>query len=149
MREYCEFNKRELGHERKCTIELPWSRRLRLVKGMPTICNTKFQSLTADGAKKAVNEVVRTCLCEPGSALYQNGTFGVNFVHDELIAETRDGDLDMMQLVALEFGEIMTREFNELVPDYHTSVEVVFARYWSKAAKPVHDSEGRLIPWSG
>jgi len=149
MPAYFDFNRRELGHERKCTIELLWSKRLRMVRGMPTICNTKFQSLTADGAKKAVNEVVRTCLCEPSSALYRNHTYGVNFVHDELIAETDDGDIDMLQLVAAEFGEIMEREFNELVPDYPTTVEVVLARYWSKGAKPVHDEQGRLIPWNG
>ena len=149
MPAYFESCRKELGVQGRCTVELYWSKRLRMVRGLPTICNSFFQALTADGAKKAVNEVIRVCLCEPTSALARNHTYGVNFVHDELIGETDDGDTDMLQLVAAEFGEIMTREFNELVPDFPTSVEVVLARYWSKACKPVHDERGRLIPWDG
>jgi hypothetical protein len=146
---YFESCKLELGAHRKCVVELGWYKRLRMVRGMPTICNGFFQALTADGAKKAVNEVVRVCLCEPDSALARNNTYGVNFVHDELITETDDSDVDTLQEVAREFGDIMTREFNELVPDYPTSVEVVFARYWSKAMRPVFDSAERLVPWNG
>ena len=149
MVQYFEACKRELGAEGKCTIEMPGSKRLRMVRGLPTICNSYFQGPAADGAKMAINEVIRTCLCEPGSALYQSNTYGVNFVHDELIAETDDSDIDTLQRVAAEFGSIMEREFNKIVPDFPTSVEVVLARYWSKAAKPVFDSAGRLIPWDG
>lgn len=149
MPEYFASCKRELGPSGKCTVELYGSKRLRMVRGMPTICNSFFQALTADGAKKAINEVIRTCLCEPSSALYQNSTYGVNFVHDELIAETDDSDVDTLQVVAKEFGDIMVREFNELVPDYPTTVEVVLARYWSKGCEPTFDEQGRLIPWNG
>ncbi len=149
MDPYFDTCKRELGPGGQAVIEMYWSKRLRMVRGLPTACNSPFQGLTADGAKKAINEVVRTCMVEQDSWLYQNNTYGVNFVHDELIAETDDSDVDTLQEVAREFGTIMETEFNELVPDYPTSVEVIFARYWSKKCKPVFDSAGRLIPWNG
>ena len=149
MQKYFDFCKRELGPAGECVVELMWSKRLRRVKGLPTICNTRFQSLTGDGAKKAINEVVRTCMVEPDSALYKNNTYAVNFVHDDLNCETDDSDIDTLQPVAAEFKSIMEREFNELVPDYPTTVDVVFARYWSKAAEPVFDSQGRLGIWNG
>ncbi len=146
---YFEGCRRELGPLGQCVVELHWSRRLRKVRGLPTICNTFFQALTADGAKKAINEVVRTCLTEEGSAMYRNNTYAVNFVHDDLNCETDDSDVDTLQLVAAEFKAIMEDEFNELVPDYPTTVDVLFARYWSKNAKPVYDAQERLIPWNG
>ncbi|KKN01062.1 hypothetical protein LCGC14_1131540 [marine sediment metagenome] len=149
MQPYFESCKAELGPSGSCVVELYWSKRLRKVRGLSTICNGFFQALTADGAKKAINEVVRMSFCEPESALARSHTYPVNFVHDELINETDDGDVDAMQLVAAEFKQIMEDEFNELIPDYPTSVDVVFARYWSKSIEPVHDSAGRLIPWKG
>ncbi len=149
MPHYFDGCKAELGPTGQCVVELHWSKRLRKVKGLPTIANSFFQALTADGAKKAINEVVRTAMCEPTTPLYRNNTYAVNFVHDELICETDDSDIDTLQEVAGAFGGIMMREFNELCPDYPTKVDVVFARYWSKNADQVFDSEGRLGIWNG
>ena len=149
MQPYFDSCKAQLGPSGSCVVELYWSKRLRKVRGLSTICNCFFQALTADGAKKAINEVVRMSFCEPTSALARSHPYPVNFVHDERINETDDGDVDAMQLVAAEFKQIMQDEFNELVPDYPTSVDVVFARYWSKGIEPVFDSAGRLIPWDG
>lgn len=149
MPEYFAGCKSELGPGGECTVELHWSKRLRKVRGVPTIANSFFQALAADGAKKAINEVVRVCMVAEKSWMRVNNTYGVNFVHDELICETDDSGIATLQVVAAEFKGIMEREFNELVPDYPTKVDVVFARYWSKAAEQVFDSEGRLGIWNG
>ncbi len=150
MPEYFAGCKAELGPTGQCVVELHWSKRLRKVRGLPTIANSFFQALTADGAKKAINEVVRVSMCETDSAMYKARAFASNFVHDELIMEVDECvGVDALQDVAAEFKTLMQDEFNELCPDYKTKVDVVFARWWSKNADQVFDSEGRLIPWQG
>jgi DNA polymerase I-like protein with 3'-5' exonuclease and polymerase domains len=114
--------------------------------GFSTICNTFFQGLTADGSKMAVNEVIRRCYVDRGSDLF--GCRGVNFVHDELILEV-PADSQKLPALVREFETVMETEFNKVVPDYPTEVDAVLMRYWSKAAEPVRDVDGNLIPWEG
>lgn len=149
--EYFDAGKMELGPEGKAVVEFYYSKRLRKVRGLSTICNGFFQALVADGSKKSISETIRRCYVGgPESPLFVNNTRPVNFIHDELVTETDDhtDDVDRMQPVVREFADTMAGEFNELVPDYPTGVDAVLSYVQSKRAEPVFDSAGRLIPWT-
>lgn len=150
MNEYFEINKIELGPGGQALVEFLWSRRLRLIRGLPMISNNLFQALVGDGAKKATNQVVRLCYVGgSSSALYTNGTKPVNFIHDELVTETIDRPYRELAPVVSEFKTTIENEFNEVVPDYPTTVECVLSYNLSKRAKPVYDDKGYLKPWLG
>ena len=106
-------------------------------------CNTYFQGLGADAAKRAAYLVARACYSEPKSVLY--GSRAVNFVHDEIILET--DDYPGAHEVAIELGRVMVLGANEFLPDVPARVEPLLARCWSKKAKPVY-KDGRLVPWA-
>jgi DNA polymerase-1 len=105
-------------------------------------CNTYFQGLGADAAKRAHYLVVRACYSEPESVLY--GSRPVNFVHDETILETDDGP--RAHDVAVELGRLMCVGANEFLSDVPARVKPLLARCWSKKSKPVV-KDGRLVPW--
>lgn len=146
--DYFEANKQELGPKAQAVVEFYWSKRLRRVKGFSTICNGWFQALVADGVKKAVTETIRRCyIGGPDSPLYTNNTRPGNMVHDDLTTETDDGTPEQLHPVVTEFRETLQNEFNVLVPDYPTAVDVVLSYCISKRAKPVYTDEGYLKPW--
>lgn len=150
MNEYFQGNKIELGPKNITIIEFLWSKRLRKVRGLPMISNNLFQALVGDGAKKACNEVIRLCyIGGPESPLWANETRPCNFIHDELVTETNDDTPAALHPVVTEFKTTLEAEFNELVPDYPTSVDVVLSYSLSKRAKAVYDDNGYLKPWLG
>ena len=106
-------------------------------------CNTYFQGLGADAAKRATYLVSRACYAEPASVLY--GSRICNMIHDELILEV-DEDLRAHDK-AIELGRLMVLGANEFLPDVPARVEPLLARCWSKKSKPVY-SNGRLVPWA-
>jgi DNA polymerase-1 len=106
-------------------------------------CNTWFQGLGADAAKRALYLVSRACYAELESVLY--GSRPVNFVHDEIILETDDSP--RAHDVAVELGRLMVQGANEFLPDVPARAEPLLARCWSKKSKPVF-AEGRLVPWA-
>lgn len=144
MSDYFDVCKNELGPKEVATVEFYHSKRLRKIRGFSTMCNGFFQALTADGAKLALNEVIRRCYTDIKSALY--GARPVNFVHDELILEI-DDDPKKWPTVTSEFSEVMASEFNNVVPDYPTKVDAVLMRRWSKGAEPIFNVKGDLVPW--
>jgi len=108
-------------------------------------CNTYFQGLGADAAKRALYLVIRACYAEPDSVLY--GSRAVNFVHDEVILETADSE--RAHDVAMELGRVMIAGANEFLPNVPARIEPLLARCWSKKSKPTFDkTTGRLIPWA-
>jgi hypothetical protein len=106
-------------------------------------CNTYFQGLGADAAKRAAYLVARACYAEPKSVLY--GSRAVNFVHDEIMLET--DDVPGAHDVAIELGRLMILGANEFLPNVPARVEPLLARCWSKKSKPVY-KDGRLVPWA-
>lgn len=105
-------------------------------------CNSPFQGLASDGAKAAGYEITRRQFTEPSSDLY--GTRILAFVHDEYLLESPE---ERAHEVAVELSQVMEEQFNHFVPDCKVKAEAVIMRRWSKKAKPVYNSEGRLIPW--
>jgi DNA polymerase-1 len=106
-------------------------------------CNTYFQGLGADAAKRALYLVTKACYAEPSSVLY--GTRPCNFVHDEIILECDDNE--RAHDVAKELARVMIVGANEFLPDVPARIKPLLARCWSKKAKPVYDANKRLVPW--
>jgi DNA polymerase-1 len=127
----------------KGLVEQLFSKRWRGGAFYTASCNTFFQGLGADAAKRAMYLVSRACYSEPKSVLY--GSRPVNFVHDEIIMETADSP--KAHDVAIELGRLMVEGANEFLPNVPARVEPLLARCWSKKAKPIY-VDGRLVPWA-
>jgi DNA polymerase family A len=124
-------------------VEQVFSRRLRGGCHYTAACNSFFQGLGADAAKRAHYFVVRACYSQPASVLY--GSRAVNFVHDESILEVDDDERAHDK--AVELGRVMLLGANEFLPDVPARVEPLLARCWSKKSKQVF-KDGRLVPWA-
>ena len=106
--------------------------------------NTLFQGLAADLAKYAWFLICKACYTQPESPLF--GSRPVNFVHDEVITETLDNE--HAHDAAKEQERIMIEAAKPFLPDItNIECETMLARRWSKAAKPMYDANGRLVPW--
>lgn len=108
-------------------------------------CNTLFQGLGADVAKRALYEVQKRCYTKttgPDSVLY--GVRPVGFIHDEILAEV---DESLAHEQAFQLAEVMVREGNVLLPDYPVRCTPALSRYWCKDAEAVFDCDGRLQPY--
>jgi DNA polymerase I len=108
------------------------------------LCNSWFQGLGADAAKRALYLVQRACYAESGSILY--GSRPVNFVHDEIIMEVDDDERAHDK--AIELGRLMIVGGTEFLPDVPPRIEPLLSRCWSKKSKPVFDGQKRLVAWS-
>jgi DNA polymerase family A len=127
----------------EAVVEQVFARRWRGGCFYTAACNTYFQGLGADAAKRAHYVVTRACYAEPKSVLY--GSRPVNFVHDETILEVDDDSRAHDK--AIELGRLMLQGANEFLPDVPARVEPLLARCWSKKSKPVY-RDGRLVPWA-
>lgn len=106
-------------------------------------CNTPFQGLAADGALAACFEVQRLAYTVPSSPLF--GSHLIVFAHDELILESPS---NRAPEAAEELARVMVEQMAKYVPDIPIAAEpLVMGRNWSKAAGPVRDENGRLVPW--
>jgi len=105
-------------------------------------CNTFFQGLTADGAKRALYEVAKECYTAPESPLY--GSHPVAFIHDEIILET---PLDKITGAAERLSLIMETAMEQFTPDIPSSATAAAMMRWYKDAEPAFDEAGKLIPW--
>ena len=104
-------------------------------------CNHALQHRTAIGAKNALAAVSRECYLARGPLA---GSYPVNFIHDEIIIEAPEAKAT---IAAERLAEIMAAQMARVVPDVPTSVDVAAMRRWDKAAEPVRDAAGRLLPW--
>jgi hypothetical protein len=108
-------------------------------------CNTFFQGLGADVAKRALYEVQKRCYTVvegPDSVLY--GVRPVGFIHDEILAEV---DEDRAHEQAFRLAEVMVREGNVYLPDYPVRCVPALSKRWCKEAEAVFDRSGRLQPY--
>jgi hypothetical protein len=138
MRDYFSWISRKVSSG-FATFEQPYSGRLRGRVGYTDGCNTMFQGLTADGAKRALYEVTRRQLCDRSSALY--GTRLNLFVHDELVAE---GPEEQAPEAGDELATVMVEQMNVVTPDVASEADPYLMRRWTKGAKTLRDQYGRL-----
>lgn len=106
------------------------------------LCNRRFQGLGADCAKAALWAVTRACYAVPASPLY--GCRVVAFVHDEIIAECEEA---RASAAAKELGVVMCAAANVYLSKVPVRTAPQIMRVWSKAAEPVYNEAGDLIPW--
>lgn len=129
-------------------VESLWTKRFRGDCTFCAACNNPFQALGSDCAKHAGWLIAKAQYTEPRSPLFNSRT--VAFVHDEFIGENPDTPAahDCAQALA----DKMVEGANVYLPDVpipRAKVKPCLMRRWSKKAKPVFDTNGRLIPWDG
>lgn len=105
--------------------------------------NSFFQGLAADGAKRALYEVVRQTY-DDNTLLGRFRCRVVMFVHDEIIAEMPE---HVAHECTQEVERIMLEEMRKVIPSMDVKVEPTLMRRWQKEAGPQYDASGRLVPW--
>lgn len=105
------------------------------------LCNTFFQGLGADVAKRAMFAVSKACYAEPDSVLY--GTRPVNFIHDQIISETPE---EIAHETAFEQARVMMEAGNYYLPDVPVKCTPALSKVWTKGAEAVF-LDGKLVPW--
>lgn len=109
-------------------------------------CNgVALQSPSALGAKIAVFDVQRACYDPSRESVLYGTSYGVDFVHDEIIAEFPDDDLRHDR--AMEIARLMVDAMAVALPLVPVAAEPALMYRWDKFAEPVYQ-DGRLIPWS-
>jgi len=107
-------------------------------------CNTSFQGLGGDAMKRVAWELTLMCFdWRLGSILL--GCRIVNFIHDEFILEVPDDALAHDRAMAL--GDGMNTHIRHYLRRVPATAEPLLMRVWSKDAKPIKGTDGRLIPW--
>lgn len=135
------FRKISTLTERQARIQQIFSDRLRAGISYCEACNTMFQGLASDAAKRAGWLITRACYVEENSPLF--GSYPVNFVHDEFILEVPE---DRAHEAASELARLMKLGADEFLPDVPSEAEPYLMRRWLKNAEPVYRN-GRLVPW--
>jgi hypothetical protein len=134
----------------KSRIEQLRSGRVRGGCGYNDGCNTLFQGMAADGAKRAGWMIFKECYLEDP---YRDGKgptalFGsrlVLFLHDEFVLETRDNE--NAPLAAARLAHLMITGMKHFTPDVKVKADPLLMRRWYKDAEPKFNAEGVLIPW--
>lgn len=104
--------------------------------------NTLFQGLGGDGTKAAGFMISKRCYADTGHALY--GCRPVNYEHDAFLVEVPE---EGAHESAMALEATMIEGASQFIPAYTLKAEPLLCRRWSKKAKEVRDSNGRLIPW--
>lgn len=118
------------------------SKRVRGGLGYCDGCNTLFQGLAADGAKRALFRVAEECYVDRGTALF--GSRPVAFIHDEIIAEVPE---DIAHEAAGRLAVVMCESMAEYIPDVPITASPALMARWFKGAEAVFDANERLVPW--
>lgn len=144
---------------KRATVETLWTKRTRGNATYCAACNTGFQALGADCAKRAACLLARAeyvgipsklfASKNPGklSPMYNGRT--VAFIHDEFIAEVLNDET--AHDAAYELAALMVEGANEFLPDVPiplSKMEPLLMMKWSKNAVSTFDDNGRLIPWA-
>ena len=95
-------------------------------------CNFPFQGLAADGAKVALWNLVI------------NGFKIMSFIHDEVLLEVREDQLDEQCKLA---EKIMIDSMKDILPDVKIGAEAAAMIHWDKGAEPLYDANGKLVIW--
>jgi len=121
------------------------SGRIRGRVGYTDGCNTFFQGLTADGASMAINMLNREAWLDKDSPMY--GARMVGFFYDEFFGSIPDRGPEANHAAAYRICAVMQEAMGMFTPDVAVRVEPALMRNWSKAAEPVFNSDGFLVPW--
>lgn len=108
-------------------------------------CNTPYQSVLSTILKVSLWRIWKACYVDKTDALY--GSRPVNEIHDQIIVETRAGDLAAAREAAASQQRHMNEAAKAVCPDYPTWTEAGLCERWSKKAGIVRDAAGQLLVW--
>jgi DNA polymerase I-like protein with 3'-5' exonuclease and polymerase domains len=134
MRDYFAHIKRDVSAG---YLEQHYSGRRRGGIGFTDGANSYFQGLVADGAKRALYDVVRASWMEPNSPLY--GARPVLFIHDEIICEA---EISRAPAAADELARLMLKGIKPFLPDLPIQAEAWCSRVWAKGLDEMRDDRG-------
>jgi hypothetical protein len=120
----------------------PWSGRLRAGASYCAACNSPFQGLGSDVAKRALWLVFKACYVDETDPMFDARP--VLFVHDSIMTECAESRCDV---VARRQQELMDQAGREILPDVPVRADTHAMRQWSKKAKKKKDASGKLVPW--
>ena len=129
--------------EEVATVEQLYSARIRGGTRYTSACNSMFQGLAADLAKRACYDLAKACYV-PGENTILYGSRSVVFVHDEVIMEH---PVHTAHERAMEQSKIMVEAGKPYCPDVPLKAEPALMTYWTKDAVAVYDGSKRLVPW--
>jgi DNA polymerase-1 len=141
MQLYFDHISEALGFRGKFTAKQLYSNRVRGDLGYCDGCNTYFQGLTADGARRALYDVVKHTYVA-GDPL--EGCHVVAFIHDEVILEapsTQAAD------AANRLSQLMVEGMRYYLKDMKVRATPHLMKRWYKDAEPSYNESGTLIPW--
>ncbi|KKM13360.1 hypothetical protein LCGC14_1717000 [marine sediment metagenome] len=142
MNDYFDHVSSLVGQAGVGYLVIPQSGFKRGLVGYCDAANSYFQTLAAHASKSALYEVCKRMYNEPNSPLY--GSRPVAFIHDEVIAEVFE---ETAHEAALEMEVVMAEAMQRWVPKVPASASATLMKWWSKGAKRVTDSSGRLVPY--
>ena len=143
MQDYFHHVATLAGSAEAFTVVQLRSKRVRAGCRYTSACNTYFQGLAADGAKRAGCQLAWRTLLPEGGPLY--GCLLHAFVHDEFlisapVATFREA-ADALELV-------MVVGMRHFIPDVQIRVDVTASDRGSKEAQRIVGADGRLQVWS-
>ena len=90
--------------------------------------------------------VTRACRDLSQKSILYGAVHPVDFIHDELLTEHVEADVDGNNDEANEVSRVMLEAMKLITPDVPgLGTEGVFMRKWNKYADPTFDDQGRLI----
>ncbi len=132
------------ANNRKASVTVFGSKRVRGGCGYTQWLNTPFQGAGGDGTKAAMWKLAVEQYTSRRSPLWGCRTF-LN-VHDELLLELID-EPQRRHDAAFAVAKLMVDVMNKITPDVKNEVEPAIMRRLFKAASAVYDSKKLLRPW--
>jgi DNA polymerase-1 len=143
MREYFAHVNSLVGTDGVLTMTQLRSGRIRGGTNYTAGCNSYFQGLGADATGGAYFLIAKACYVDKASPLF--GCRVVNYVHDEFIVEAPEASAAE---AAEELSRLMVLGAQAWIPDVKLQAEPCLMRVWSKDAKTLRDTTGRLVAWA-
>lgn len=119
--------------------------RARFCESFTVACNTPFQGMAASGIKEAMLNIFEECFFKKSSPLF--GSYPVLMVHDEIVLETPNKDIEHVRRAAARFSELMVAGMEKFTPDVPAEADVAVSTRWTKDAKAARDEDGKLLIW--
>lgn len=105
-----------------------------------------LQSPSAEGATDALCEIQRESYADPDSCLYNTVRSSI-FIHDEMFGEVLNDSIEGVNQRIQRIIKIMVGRMRIATPDVMADAEPALMTRWYKAAEPVYNEDGLLVPW--
>lgn len=103
-----------------------------------------LQTPTAEGAKEGL-WLLAKAMNDPSTGSILLGSKMLAFIHDETIVELDDNETAHDK--AIEIAKLMVDGMRKVIKNVTVKAEPCLMFRWNKKAKPIFDSNNRLIPW--